>query len=324
MRIIFKAISSALVASVFLFIAEFALDASAFGVGKNMFRYLILGLDDAASNSDSVMLLTYNSDGNTSSVIQIPRDTYCKTSSGINKINSIYASKKASGLSDKAALEKTKEFISENLGVRFDGCLALRLIDLVKLVDAFDGVVINLPEDVHFYDKQGNLIRSFKAGENRLTGEDAAFFVRYRAGYANGDLGRLDAQKIFLNALITTALHNTGVDELLDIAKVFSDNAITDIKAREVLGMVLKHSSKFRDTAVTYLTMPGMPVADKSGAWYYVLNRKSSVSVLQKHLYSDVNSFDKDRAFLNQNNKSFSDIYFSESIEWKEYHSFER
>lgn len=324
MRIIFKAISSALITITFLFVAEFALGVSAYGAGKNQFRYLILGLDDAASNSDSIMILTYNSGDNTSSLIQIPRDTYCKTDSGINKLNSVFAYQKASGISDKAALEKTKEFISEKLGVRFDGCLALRLIDLVKLVDAFGGVVINLPGDVNFYDNRGNLIRSFKAGENLLTGKDAAFFVRYRAGYANGDLGRLDAQKVFLNALITTAIHNTGVDELLDIAKVFSDNAITNIKVREILGMVLKHSSKFSDTAVTYLTMPGMPVPDKIGAWYYVLNRKSAVLVLQKHLHSDGNSFDNDRAFLNQNDKGFSDIYFSENINWKEYHSFER
>lgn len=322
MKIIFKAIGSALIALTFLFVAEFTLDVSAFGAGKSQFRYLILGLDDAASNADSIMIVTYNSSDNTSSVIQIPRDTYCKTDSGINKINSVFSYGRASGLSDKATLEKTTEYISDKLGVRFDGSLALRLIDLARLVDAFDGIEINFPSDMNFYDRQGNLIRTFSAGKNLLTGADATMFVRYRAGYANGDLGRLDAQKVFLDALITTVIHKIGVNELLDIAKVFSDNAVTDIKVREILGMVLKHSSKFRDTEVTYLTMPGKPSPDKSGVWYYILNKKSTAEALQKHLRSDVGSFDKDRAFLNQDDKRFFDIYFSESIDWKEYHSF--
>lgn len=321
MRVIFKAISAALIAFIFLFVAEFTLDVSAFGAGKSEFLYLILGLDDAASNSDSILIVSYNSSDNTSSVIQLPRDTYCKSKSPIEKINSVYAYNKASGLSDKAALQKTADFISQKLGLRFDGYLAVRLSDLVKLVDALGGVKINLPHDVVFYDKQGKYLRSFKSGENLLSGKDAAFFVRYRAGYANGDLGRLDAQKIFMNALFETALHDTGIDELFDIAKVFSDTAVTNIKVREILGMVLKHSSKFRDTQITYLTMPGKPVSDKNGIWYYVLNKKATASALEKHAFSDGKSFDKNEDFLNKENQDFSEIYFSEDIKWKEYHS---
>ena len=321
MRIIFKAISAALVAFVFLFVAEFAIDVTAFGAGKSRYVYLILGLDDAASNSDSILITSYNSADNTASVIQLPRDTYCKSESHLNKINGVYASYKASGLSDKSALQKTADFISNKLGLHFDGYLAVRLADLEKLVDALGGVKINLPHDVVFYDKQGNYLRSFKSGENLLSGKDAAFFVRYRAGYANGDLGRLDAQKIFMNALFKTAVHDTGIDELFDIAKVFSDTAVTNIRVREILGMVLKHSSKFRDTEITYLTMPGKSLPDKNGIWYYVLNRKSSVSVLEKHTSSDGKSFDKNEDFLNKADQDFSDVYFSAGIKWKEYHS---
>ena len=146
MRIVFKAICSALVAFAFLFVTEFALDVSAFGAGKNEFLYLILGLDDAASNSDAILIVSYKSSDNTASVIQLPRDTYCKSNTSLNKMNSVYASHKASGLSDKSALQKTAGFIEEKLGVRFDGYLAVRLADLVKLVDAFGGVKINLPQ----------------------------------------------------------------------------------------------------------------------------------------------------------------------------------
>lgn len=323
MKIVLKTVSVAIVTFLFLFVTQFALDVSAFGMGKSEFRYLILGLDDAADNSDSILIVTYNGSDNTASVIQLPRDTYCKSESKSKKINSVYATFKASGFSDKSALQKTAYFISEKLGISFDGCLALRLADLEKLVDALGGIKMVLPHDLAFYDKSGNCVRSFYAGENVLTGADAAFFVRYRAGYANGDLGRLDAQKVFMNALFDTVMHNIGVDELFDMVKIFSDTAVTNIKIREILGMVLKHSSKFKDTFVTYLTMPGKAVCDKNGVWYYALNRSSSADVLYKYTGTPPDYFDKSNAFLNEADKQFFDIYFSEKIKWKEYHSHE-
>ncbi len=323
MKIVFKAISAALVAFILLFVARFALDVSAFGAGKTQFLYLILGLDDAASNSDAILIASYNSKDNTASVVQLPRDTYCASTSksSLNKINSVYASYIASGFSDGVSLQKTADFIANKLGVCFDGYLSFTLDDLIKLVDAFNGVRINLPHDVVFYDKHGNPVRTFFAGKNILTGKDAAFFVRYRAGYVNGDLGRLDAQKVFMNALFNTAVHNTGIDELFDITKIFSDSVVTNIRLREILGMVLKHSSKFKDAEVAYLTMPGKPVRDENGVWYYVLNRKASVSVLQKHMNSDGKTFDTNQDFSDKTKPGFFEIYFSESIHWEEYRS---
>lgn len=318
MRIVLKLVCTSLIA-VFLF----AIGVSAFSYGKNKFVYLILGLDDAASNSDSIMLVSYDSSDNSASVIQLPRDTYCKSGSDTGKINGVYATFKASGLSDKESARRTTDFISGKLGIRIDGFCALRLADLIKLVDALGGVHIILPREIAFYDGQGRVVRTLNAGENILSGEDSAFFVRYRAGYKTGDIGRLDAQKIFIDALFKTAVRNVGIDELFDIAGIFSKSVATNIGIRDVLGLVLKHSSKFRETEITYLTMPGAPLRAENGSWYYVINRKDSITVLKNHLFSSGDQFDKSEDFLNKNESSFSKIYFSETITHKEYRSFD-
>ena len=318
MRIVFKLISTSLVL-IFLF----AIGVSAFGYGKSLFVYLILGLDDASSNSDSIMLVSYDSSDNSASVVQLPRDTYCESNSYTKKINGVYAAYKASGLSDKDSAQKTADFISEKLGVHIDGFCAVRLSNLIKLVDALGGVRVTLPHDLSFYDGQGKVIRTLTAGENILSGEDSAFFVRYRAGYKTGDIGRMDAQKLFLDALFKTAVRTTAIDKLFDIAGIFSKGVVTNIGICEVLGMVLRHSSKFKETEIKYLTMPGAPLRAENGAWYYVLNKKDSISVLRNHLFSSGDQFDKYGDFFNKKEASFSEIYFSEKITHKEYRSFD-
>lgn len=315
MKILVKLITASFATLFFIALGWLAFDVSAFGVGKSVYSYLILGLDDAASNSDSILLVSYDSSDNTASVIQLPRDTYSASAPGAKKINSVYAAYKASGSSDRASAEKTADFIAERLGVKFDGYLAFCVSDLISLVDALGGVRMDLPEDVVFYGKDGSIIRSFRAGKNVLNGTDAAFFVRHRAGYANGDLGRLDAQKIFMKALFETALHNVGIDELFDISRAFSDSAVTNIRVRDVLSMVLKHSSKFRDAAVSYVTMPGKALRAGNGVWYYALNRNGAIEVLKKYMKSDGDSFDLSEDFINKNDSRFSKIYFSESGE---------
>ena len=316
MKSVFKLFCTSLIAILIL-----ALGASALGYRKTTFVYLVLGLDDAASNSDSIILVSYDSNDNTASVVQLPRDTYCKRDSHTGKINGVYASYKASGLSDRECAQMTADFISDNLGIHIDGFCALRLSDLIKFVDALGGVRISLSKELVFYDGQGAVIRTLKAGENLLSGEDAAFFIRYRAGYKTGDLGRLDAQKIFIDAIFKTAIRSVGIDDLFDIAKIFSRGAVTNIGINEVLGMVLKHTSKFKETEITYLTMPGEPLRAQNGVWYYVLNKKECISVLKNHLHSRGDDFDKYEIFFTKNESSISEIYFSETINRKEYHS---
>ena len=69
-------------------------------------------------------------------------------------------------------------------------------------MDNLSGIEIDLPYDMDYEDSSQNLSIHLKAGKQTLGGKEALGFLRYRSGYVTGDLGRIDAQKLFLNAFI--------------------------------------------------------------------------------------------------------------------------
>lgn len=286
---------------------------------KTEYCYLVAGLDDAASNTDALLVITYDSKDNSSSIIQIPRDTYCKFGSGLNKINHLYASFRTSGLSPEKSMKKTTEFIGERLGIDFDGYVAITTKAFKNAVDSIGGVYITLSDDFVYKDSKNQYSFILPKGENILDGQKAEIFVRYRKGYALGDLGRLDAQKIFINGFYNTVTKRVGFDELIRGISDVKDGVITDFSITNIFIMVFKHSSKFRDVNITYLTMPGESACDESGTWYYVLNRKACENVLQKHFHKFNGTFDIKKEFTDINKPLFNKIYNRTDIGFKEY-----
>ena len=169
---------------------------------KNRYLYLVAGIDDSAENTDVLFTLGYDVASSTLYVAQIPRDTYFAFGEAQNKINQIYPVCRMHGDDKMTALSKTAEYIEKALGVKFDGAFAITVSGFKKTVDQIGGVDITLPSDMTVFVDDGDKL-FLKAGSNHINGNDAEKFVRYRKGYITGDLGRIDAQKIFLNALIS-------------------------------------------------------------------------------------------------------------------------
>ena len=96
---------------------------------------LCVGLDEAAGNTDVMMLLSVDTTNRQLSVLQIPRDTYCRTAMGEGKINAIYPSLIASGCKENEALLSLAEEVSRLFGVKIDAYAAIDVDSLALLVD---------------------------------------------------------------------------------------------------------------------------------------------------------------------------------------------
>ena len=83
--------------------------------------------------------------------------------------------------------------------------------------------------------------------------------------------------------------------------------------------MVLKHSSKFKDVELSYVTMPGEALKTSFGKWYYVLNKNACEGLLADKIRSFNGNFDADGRFVDNTNQAFMDIYNRRDIEYKEY-----
>ncbi len=155
-------------------------------------RFLLLGCDQSTRLTDSILLVTVNETAKSTTILQIPRDTYAEyTQKDYKKLNGAMSSLGERGI---------KQFISDALGVPIDFFVVLKLQFFDDLVNAIGGVDVDIPQDMHYSDPSQNLEIHLSKGRAHLNGREAEQFVRYRSGYVNADLGRLDAQKIFLKA----------------------------------------------------------------------------------------------------------------------------
>lgn len=268
-------------------------------------RVLILGVDRSAHLTDSMMVVTVNETNREVSVVQIPRDTYA------NYTDRSY--KKLNGLLREKGEKATKVFLSRALGVSLDYFFILDLDCLDALVDAVGGIDLEIPQDMFYSDPSQDLEIHLPKGPHHLNGEQAEHFVRYRAGYANADLGRLDAQKQFLRA-VAKRCNTLTAPELLRMVGCTLTRLQTDMDLPTVIRMVGLFG-KINAEEIRMETLAGRAVQGRSGAWYYSLNKEGCVRMINQLLcpQTEINEalFDPDQVFDRPGHKDFHKIYAS-------------
>lgn len=270
------------------------------------YNILCCGTDVATGLSDTIVLVHLAPDGAVSAV-QLPRDTYIEYNGTATKLNACVHNLGPAGAA---------KVLETALCIRIDYTVSVSTAAFAAVVDAVGGVWADIPFDMDYDDPYQNLHIHLKAGKRVLNGEEATQFVRYRSGYANGDLGRLDAQKQFLLSLYRT------VREKLDFASV--TKIITDVFPQVTTDMPLQDCLYFARrvleqntaaSALTLLTAPGKALwTEQTATSYYVLGRKAMLDAVNTYL----NVFDKDipdgrfdpnRVFVKDGDDDFERIY---------------
>lgn len=279
--------------------------------------YLVVGFDDAAENTDVICTVSYDESENAIRVLQIPRDTYFNFGYSQSKINQIFASKRASGMDKDNALRYLANAVSSALGVHFDGYVGISIEAFRNVIDAIGGVDVDLPRDIDISDENGSDVTVLKKGINHLDGELAERFVRHRQGYVMGDLSRIDAQKLFINAVISKVKKEMDLPKIIEIGSIYRKDVISDIRLSsgiEIISALLSNQSM----SVFYATMPGEPVISQNGLSFYVLNRKSSAEIVARYLFAE-NEFDPQRRFMRSDDICFLNIYNDENFKAQEF-----
>jgi LCP family protein required for cell wall assembly len=169
---------------------------------------LLLGLEH--ERSDTIMVASYNTKTKTADIISIPRDTYIErdgfVNSANNKINTVYTVKGIEGL---------EEIILSITGLKIDKYVTIDYDGVRAAVDAVGGVEVDVPFHMRYTDPYSDppLDINIPAGRQIIYGDNAMEFLRFRktnyagySGYAEGDLGRIEAQQGFIKSAIKKAL----------------------------------------------------------------------------------------------------------------------
>lgn len=230
---------------------------------------LLIGTDQGGARTDTLMLLTADRPGRRLSLVSIPRDTLVNGSYAVPKINSVYGAN--SGGAEGIEMLLTR--VEQSIGFRPDGYILIRLDAFVDFVDALGGVSFDVPVDMFYNDPSQDLYIALEQGLQTLTGQEAMGLVRFRSGYADADLGRVQVQRQFLSALIDQAVSLKGVAQSPRLLRIFLDHTETDLTAGNFLWLAETALLADRDNIQT-ATLPGSPRAIGDGS-YYVLDPAS-------------------------------------------------
>lgn len=217
---------------------------------EGQFTVMFLGFDELRSNSDVIMLITLDIAANEINILQIPRDSFLPnyTSFEAGKANSIYSM----GDPDQEPIQRVADAFTETFGIPIDRYVTTSCTDIVEIVDLIGGVPIDMPYTIYY--EPGKTIY---AGQQVLSGQQAEWMVRYRHGYAEGDIGRMQAQRIFLAAAMEKACEIGTVELMSYMATVMEEQLIgSDLSIGEMT-MLADFATTIGMDKVTMYMLPG-------------------------------------------------------------------
>lgn len=180
--------------------------------------FILLGYDEVdrfAHRSDTLMVGAVDFYAKSVKIISIPRDMLVRIPRhGIDKANAAYA------IGGEALVRSTVE---EFIRVPIDYVVAVNYKGFIEVVDALGGVEIKVEQPMHYDDRRGKVHIHFKPGIYHMNGKDALNYVRYRHD-ALGDLGRIQRQQAFLEALFQQAIKPGNWVNIQKAANAFLDN----------------------------------------------------------------------------------------------------
>ncbi len=294
---------------------------------KDSINFLVLGMDKMSASTDVVMVVNFNTATNNMSIVQIPRDTYIECSDGkTGRVNAIYAhfvnlspDSMTAKEQRRYAMEKTVESIEQGLCIQIDYYALIFLDAFKETVDAMGGVEIEIPFDMYYVDDTPGqeLYIDLKAGKQVLNGDKAEQFIRFRSGYLLADISRMDAQKMFISAMLKQLKSSLSVTTAVNIAKSVLDNLTTDISIADAQYYVTKLFNVDL-SKMTMVTMAGDGCrTGTSGAWMYVISRSAALDTVNTYLNvynEDITEeiFDSAKRLTNTDDDAMMAIYNSD------------
>lgn len=225
---------------------------------EGQYTILFLGMDESGELSDVNWVLQFDLIAGTMNILQIPRDCYMPdyASYSTAKFNSIYHSGQETGVTP---IQRVVNAIEENFCIYVDCYIKLDCEDIARIVDSVGGIPITLPEEIVY-----EADKVLPAGEQVLDGQQSEWFIRFRRGYNEGDIGRVKAQRIFLAAAMEKMLNMSQIELLGAMQDIYQNQWIATDLSLEQLSMIADFASnRLTMDSVNVFMVPG------EGATYY-------------------------------------------------------
>lgn len=297
---------------------------------EGSYNFLILGYDNVMLSTgqnqytgltDVIMLVNLDLNKKNMTITQFPRDTFVSNDVPAHKINSTfetyYFKAVSEGMSEKearmTALERFADTLEDALGINIKYHAVMNIEGFCNIVDKLGGVEVNVPNELVYTDEAQNLYINLKPGLQTLNGDQAIQFVRYRKGYLQADIGRGNAQKIFLASLLKK-VKESNISTLTAVAGDVLSNTSTNVTAEDLIYFAKGVIGEVNLSEIKMFTAPGNVPA---GSNAYVLQRDKLMNIIVGH-YNTTGvdqtmleaNFDKNLYFCNSADASMANSYY--------------
>ncbi len=222
--------------------------------------------------------------GNRVYLVSIPRDIVLSVPRelGIKPrrvgINQAYEFPQLYGAEGRA--DGLRRAVSDLLGVPIDFYAVVNIDIFERLVDDLGGVELVVPTRMDYEDQAGGLVIDLQPGLQRLTGEQAAGFVRYRH-LLRGDIDRIDNVKTLAYAALARLqeLNVRAVGTVPALFETFIDEVDTNFSPALVSQLLA------RDLSAVQLETVTLPTRDVSGSERFVTTVPGEVEAFLAGLF---------------------------------------
>lgn len=172
--------------------------------------------------------------------------------------------------------------LEDLLGIEIDYYVKVDLDAFHDIVDAVGGVDMQVEERLYYSDPVQGLYIDLQPGYQHLDGDKAEQLVRFREGYAQKDLKRIQVQQDFMKALLEkVSSTSTIISNLPDIIKVIWNDVQTDATLKDVL----KYAKYIKDIDISKITMQTIP---GEGGAYFDHDEEGTKQLIDKVFYGIV------------------------------------
>ncbi len=183
-------------------------------------------LHKARTRADVVILVSLDPITGEVGVLSIPRDTRVPIMGhGLDKLTHAHA---------YGGPQLMMETVSNFLDVPIHYFVRTNFDGFSRIIDALGGVEMEIEKNMYYEDPYQNLVIDIKKGRQVLDGEKALQVMRYRQ-YWNGDIGRVEVQHEFLQALMKKVFGVGMILKLPSLTRELVDYVDTNMTPAEML-----------------------------------------------------------------------------------------
>ena len=260
---------------------------------------LLMGLDILGMHTDVLVVVSIDETNGTISTFQIPRDSYVESEvnqgSVAKRINNVFGQQyNISVKNGKDAADAKKESaamvvktVQDTFCITIDGYAMVDtsgfrdVVDTIGKANGLGGIYVDVPQRLKYDDPGQGLHIDLYPGRQILDGDKAEQFVRFRHGYANGDLGRVDMQKVFFAAMFEALTDKSIISAIPSLVSNCYQYITTDLDIEHIIAYA-NVAKDIKLDKITMYTANGEFYTRPNGASYFSMYIDENIKIINK------------------------------------------